>query len=70
MKRTIELYKPEHYHFADGTELHRDRVTVEPFGKTIDGKRGEVTVWADVEDDSCLYLIQCGVLWPFDGEVY
>lgn len=63
MKRTIKLYKEEHFTYADGTEEHRDRVTVEPFAKSDKGR----TVWAEVGDDSMLYTFQHGLLWRFDG---
>ena len=66
MKRTIKLYKSEHYEFADGTTFDRDEVTVEPFGKTPEGR----TVWSEVEDDSCWYTLEAGYLWRYDGEVF
>lgn len=65
MKRTAKLYKVEHYRFDDGTMLDRDNVIVEPWGKAMDGR----TVWADVGDDSCLYIMERGLLWRFDGEL-
>ena len=68
MKRTVKLYRPEHYKFEDGTVLDRDEVTVEPFGKTVeDGK--ERTVWADVDDDSCLYILAENRIWKFYGDL-
>lgn len=67
MKRTLKLYKSEHYAFADGTTLDRDEVTVEPIGETAYGKR---KVWADVDDRSCLYTYKHGLLWHYDGEVF
>lgn len=70
MKKTAKLYQHEHYEFADGEILDRDEVTVEPFGKTWDGDtNSERTVWADVDDDSCLYIMSQGMLWRFDGEL-
>ena len=70
MKRTVKLYQPEHYEFADGTVLDRSEVAVAPFGKAWDGSQGrERTVWADADDDSCLYVIKSGLLWQFDGDI-
>lgn len=66
MKKTVKLFGPERYVFADGTVLERDEVTVTQFGKADDDR----TVWADVDDDSCLYIIFHGKLWKHDGYVY
>lgn len=66
MRRTCKLYKHEHFVFDDGEVLDRDYVTVEPFGKTLEGR----TVWADVDDDSCLYTLQCGLLWMYSDKVF
>ena len=68
MIRTIKLYEPEHFKFADGTVLDRDTVAVEPFAKTCDFGM-ERTVWAEVGDDSMLYVLFCGMLWPFTGNL-
>lgn len=65
MKRTIKLYKPETFTYADGTTEYREEVTVTPRGKSLDGR----TVWAEVEDDSMLYTYEAGLLWRFDGEL-
>lgn len=66
MKRTCKLYRPERFEFGDGTVLERGEVTVEPHGRTMDGRRA---VWADVDDDSCLYTLEAGLLWEYEGEL-
>lgn len=69
MKRTIKLFRPERFVYADGTVETRDEVTVTNYATTLDQGR-ERTVWAEVDDNSMLYTLEHGRLWRFDGDVY
>lgn len=68
MRRTCKLYEVERFEFGDGGMLERSEVTVEPFGMAV-VHGGERTVWADVGDGSCLYTLEAGLLWRFDGDL-
>lgn len=68
MRRTVKLYKHEHFEYADGTTLDRDKVTVEPFYKVWDRKQSRIrTVWKDVDSESLWCTIEYGLLWPYEG---
>ena len=63
MKRTLEAFN--YIRFINGKPF--DKVTVEPFFKIWDEKhKCDRVVWKDTEDESSLYIISRGLLWPYD----